>query len=119
MVICYFDMRALSTSALAVLIVLALFWGNCFSCPQLLLLVANHGSAHSCCKRPVPVDRTCLNVSLKHFVKAEPAMVTPPAVVAALVAPPVAVTVSVEPAPAREVPHSPPDLQALLSAFRI
>ena len=30
-------MRALANSLLAVLVLVALFWGNCFSCPQLLI----------------------------------------------------------------------------------
>ena len=113
-------MRALSTSALSVLVVLALFWGNCFSCPQLLLLVTQqHQAPHGCCKRPVPVERTCQNLSLKNFVKADPAKITPPAasVIAALPLP--AAAVPAEPSSTTEIPYSPPDRQALHSTFRI
>ena len=112
-------MRALSTSALAALIVVALFWGNCFSCPQLLLLVTQRAPAHGCCKRPVPIDRTCQNYSLKNFVKADPAGVTPPAVSAIAPAPLFAATLPEQPTPVREVAYSPPDRQALHSTFRI
>src|SRR4051794_13220589 len=39
-------MRALGTSVMALLVVAALFWGNCFSCPQVLLTASQHGCCH-------------------------------------------------------------------------
>jgi hypothetical protein len=51
--------------------VAALFWGNCFSCPQLLLSVAKD-DVHGCCKRSAPAAQKCTNNVLKHFVKADP-----------------------------------------------
>src|SRR5215469_16528065 len=67
-------MRALSKSFAAVIIVAALFWGNCFSCPQLLLTLTAK-APHGCCKRSAPVARTCTTSVLKHFVKADPVQV--------------------------------------------
>jgi hypothetical protein len=107
-------MKSFSNSVLAALIVAALFWGNCFSCPQLLLSLAQK-APHGCCKRSAPVKTTCTTTVLKHFVKADPVAVTAPA------AAPAAVTAFV-PAPAASgfpvlsnVVHSPPDLLELTS----
>src|ERR1022692_2996879 len=38
-------MRPVFNSLMAALVVVALFWGNCFSCPQILLAAQKH----SCC----------------------------------------------------------------------
>jgi len=111
-------MRAFSNSVLAALIVAALFWGNCFSCPQLLLSFAEK-APHGCCKRSAPVTRTCTTDVLKHFVKADPVVVAVPAVApaeeAAFVPSPIAHNFSIT----LEIPHSPPDLLALTSLLRI
>jgi hypothetical protein len=111
-------MKTFSNSVLAALIVAALFWGNCFSCPQLLLSLTQH-SPHGCCQRSAPVTRTCTTNVLKHFVKADPAPVAPPAAAPADIQ-------AFAPAPAlfRAVaavatPQSPPDLLALNSLLRI
>ena len=111
-------MKAFSNSVLAALIVAALFWGNCFSCPQLLLSLAQ-SAPHGCCKRSAPVTRTCSTNVLKHFVKADPAPVTLPAT-----EPVEALAFAPTPAPPQlavviELPHSPPDLLALNSLLRI
>jgi hypothetical protein len=69
---------------MAVLIVVALFWGNCFSCPQ-VLLAAQHG----CCHRNKAPKTECTSQGLQNFVKAEKA--SPDAVaptVAAIIEPP-------------------------------
>lgn len=116
-------MRAVSSSLLAALVVVALFWGNCFSCPQ-LLLAASQVNERSCCPHsaPRPADKECQTQSLKHFVKADP--VTSFAYSLA----PVAVAQNFTAAmPAllpdwqfvERQPHSPPDLQALNVTFRI
>jgi hypothetical protein len=60
-------MRAFSTSIMALLVVAALFWGNCFSCPQLLL--AAH--KHPCCPHTKPDKTECQTQGLKNFVKAD------------------------------------------------
>jgi len=111
-------MKTFSNSVLAALIVAALFWGNCFSCPQLLLSLAQK-APHGCCKRSAPVKQTCTTSVLKNFVKADPVAVAAP-----LAAPQsMAVFVPDAPAPATQAgprePHSPPDLIELTSQIRI
>ena len=72
-------MKAFSNSLLAALIVAALFWGNCFSCPQLLLSLAKT-APHGCCHRSAPVTQKCTSHVLKNFVKADPVRVAAPAI---------------------------------------
>jgi hypothetical protein len=111
-------MRAFSNSVLSAMIVAALFWGNCFSCPQLLIALAQKAS-HGCCKRSAPVTRTCSTNALKNFVKADPAPATAP------VAAPVdrvdfAFAPTARPVVATfDFPHSPPDLLDLTTSLRI
>jgi hypothetical protein len=62
-----FEMRTFSTSIMALLIIAALFWGNCYSCPQLLLAAQKHG----CCPRTRSAKTECQTQGLKNFVKAE------------------------------------------------
>lgn len=119
-------MRAVCNSLMALLLLGALLWGNCLSCPQMLLGLASHAPAHDCCKHPGKQPATsqndCQSFALKHFVKADPAPKaqlqatvyahfaganTQPA---ALAAPKVVVGV---------IPHSPPDLEVLNSSIRI
>jgi hypothetical protein len=74
------EMRTFSTSIMAALIIAALFWGNCFSCPQLLLAAQRHG----CCPHTKSAKVDCQTQGLKNFVKAEksaPAIVTVVAVI--------------------------------------
>jgi hypothetical protein len=61
-----FSMRILSSSVMAVLIVVALLWGNCYSCPQLLLAQ----QSHECCHKTKTANIDCQWQSLQHFVKA-------------------------------------------------
>jgi hypothetical protein len=74
-------MRAAFNSLMAVLVVTALFWGNCFSCPQILLAAQKH----HCCPHGKADPTECKTQGLRNFVKAEqPAQIAPPAVVAAI-----------------------------------
>jgi hypothetical protein len=87
----------------------------------MLLAVAAHQSAHSCCHRTKSAGTTCQSQGLQHFLKAAPETRTPAvAVVAAAVAPVIAVSLPqgalVAPV---EVVHAPPDLLSLHSSFRI
>jgi hypothetical protein len=110
--------RTLSNSVLAALIVAALFWGNCFSCPQLLLTLAQK-SAHGCCHRSAPVQSTCSTAVLQHFVKADPAPVAAPAAAPIRLAATVPAPVVIDaPAPVLTL-HSPPNPLALTSLLRI
>ncbi|HZT33245.1 MAG TPA: hypothetical protein VFA33_25375 [Bryobacteraceae bacterium] len=114
-------MRTVSSVFLALLLLAALFWGNCFSCPQLFLYAASESSPHGCCHpkgSPHRVD--CQSLSLKNFVRADIAPELPslaawgPAIRTEISAPATA-----EP-PALILPQaSPPDLLVLLSVFRI
>jgi hypothetical protein len=105
---------------MAALIVAALFWGNCLSCPQVLLTVVAHQPAHSCCHRTKSAGTSCQSQGLQHFLKAGPEPQTPGVPVVAAVAPVMAVSqpqgAMVTPV---EVEHAPPDLLALHSVFRI
>jgi hypothetical protein len=105
---------------MAALIVVALFWGNCLSCPQMLLTVAAHQSAHNCCHRTKSAGTSCPSQGLQLFLIAGPELRTPVVAVVAAVAPAIAVSLPqgalVAPV---EVEHAPPDLLALHSVFRI
>jgi hypothetical protein len=57
-------MRRFSIPLLAALVIVALFWGNCLSCPQLLLALNSHGCCHH-----ATID--CQAQALSHFVKAD------------------------------------------------
>ena len=105
---------------MAALIVVALFWGNCLSCPQMLLMVAAHQPAHNCCHKTKSAGTTCQSQGLQHFLKTGPGVRTP---AVAVVAAATAITAAALPQGAMaapvEVVHAPPDLLALHSAFRI
>ena len=105
---------------MAALIVAALFWGNCLSCPQMLLAAAAHQPAHNCCHKTKSAGTSCQSQGLQHFLKAGPEMQTPAVAVMAAMAPAIAVSLPqgalVTPV---EVEHAPPDLLALHSSFRI
>ena len=111
-------MRTVSSSIMAALVVIALFWGNCYSCPQAMLALADHQPAHQCChhtKAPV----TCPSPTLHNFVKADSGPSQAPA------APVVAMAIQpVTPAISSEftfvtAEYTPPDLLSLNSSFRI
>jgi hypothetical protein len=113
-------MRRVSSSLMAALIVVALLWGNCLSCPQMLLAAATHQPAHSCCHRTKTAGTKCQSQGLQHFLKASPELQTPAVAAVAAVAPVIAVPLAlgalVSPV---ELVHAPPDLLSLHSAFRI
>ena len=78
---------------MALLIIAALFWGNCFSCPQLLV-----AQKHGCCPHTKSAKTECQTQGLKNFVKAEKS--APAAITVAAVAD--------LPAPASELSVGPP-----------
>jgi hypothetical protein len=79
------EMRALFNSLMAVLVVAALFWGNCFSCPQILLAAQKH----HCCPHGKANPNDCRTQGLRNFVKAEKAVQAVPAPMATVaIAPP-------------------------------
>jgi hypothetical protein len=120
-----FEMRAVTNSLLPFLLVGALVWGNCFCCPQLPLSPASEASSHDCCdhpgKQPVPSQRSCHSVGLRHFVKIDPAPQTQLRVVA-ICRVAVAGTPPISPIVSRAarlvIPRSLPDLEVLNSNIR-
>ena len=108
---------------MAALVTVALFWGNCLSCPQVMLSLQKNKASHDCCKRgQKTAPKSCASQGLQHFVKAEAAA---PAGIAA--AAEEAVNVSGVPVPEwrsapvvlRAAGHAPPDLLSLQSSLRI
>jgi hypothetical protein len=104
-------MRAVFNSLMVALVVVALFWGNCFSCPQVLLAAQKH----SCCPHGKTDPGECKTQGLRNFVKAEKtAPIVPAIVVAEAVAAPLATALPIAPlaVPASPV-YTPPDLLPL------
>jgi hypothetical protein len=104
-------MRAVFNSLMVALVVVALFWGNCFSCPQVLLAAQKH----SCCPHGKTDPGECKTQGLRNFVKAEKtAPIVPAIVVAEAVAAPLATALPSAPlaVPASPV-YTPPDLLPL------
>ncbi|HYW47810.1 MAG TPA: hypothetical protein VE959_33390 [Bryobacteraceae bacterium] len=114
-------MRAIYTSFLALLVTVAMFWGNCLTCPQVLQALQNHQPAHGCCHGPKRASDGCQTQALRNFVKADAARhVQPVAAPAAIVQ----LAAAAHPAPmAIVVPapdaHAPQDLISLHGSFRI
>ena len=101
-------MRTVSNSMMAALVVAALFWGNCFSCPQVLLALKTHQPAHGCCHRTKQTSTGCNTQSLQHFVKADPATPAPALPVVASVAEPAPVVAMLADPSATPAEHAPP-----------
>jgi hypothetical protein len=112
-------MRTVSSSVMAALVVVALFWGNCLSCPQLLAALHSHQPVHGCCHKTGPAAPECQSQGLKNFVKApQGAQAEAMPVAMGLVEPLAAVTLSADNTFAA-VEHAAPDLLSLYSSFRI
>ena len=111
-------MRTLSSSIMAALVVVALFWGNCFSCPQALLAQKTQQPAHQCCHKHKTSAPGCETQNLQQFVKADVGTQTSPVAVLGVVAPLAAPLVWSEMRPAA-APYSPPDLLSLQSILRV
>ena len=108
-------MRVISSSVRAALIILALFWGNCLTCPQALM-----AQTHRCCHKNKQSSPSCQTQVLRQFVKADPAPHAAPVPLAAeLAAPPVAVPVAEWTSLPSAPEHAPPDLFSLHSSYRI
>jgi hypothetical protein len=115
-------MRVISNTAMAALVVAALFLGNCLSCPEALLASQAQQPAHGCCHRGhQPASNTgCQSQALQHFVQPEKGAPPVPAV-ATLVPMPSDVRLSLPLATdlAGTPEATPPDLVSLHSSFRI
>jgi hypothetical protein len=101
-------MRTFCNSVLAALIITALFWGNCFSCPQILL-----AARHSCCHKTKQTSPGCQTQVLKQFVKAEADSPAPPVVAAILPAQMPVATDDFYLPPAAPPEYTPPDIFSL------
>ena len=113
-------MRAVSNALVAMLIVAALFWGNCFSCPQVLQALQSKQAAHGCCHGTKHGSTHCQTEVLRHFVKAESADRAVPANAFVRAVLPVAPALTADPGCVVAVPAgpAPPDL-AQLSILRV
>ena len=100
-----------STTVMAALVIVALFWGNCFSCPQALLALQSHG----CCHPTKSAPSTCQSLGLKSFVKAESGVqVDPGPVVAAILKPVLAVSLfTMRESAISSTEHTPPEILSL------
>jgi hypothetical protein len=105
------EMRAVCNSLMAVLVVVALFWGNCFSCPQILLAAQRH----SCCPHGKADPGECQTQGLRNFVKAEQtAQIMPASLAAPAIADPLPVARLSTPLVVAAPPeYTPPDLLPL------
>jgi len=115
-------MRVISNSLMTALVVIALFWGNCLSCPEVLLASSAGQPAHGCCHRshqPAP-KTTCQSQALQHFVQAAKAD-TPVTVVAVTIQTPADQPLPLQAAAnlASAPEATPPDLVSLNSSLRI
>jgi hypothetical protein len=107
---------------MTLLVVMALFWGNCFSCPQILLNLKAHNTAHECCKRNhKPVSKGCGTQGLQHFLSSDSAAQQQTMPLAEAVVPaPVLHEIPQSVVVGASIPlYSPPDLVSLHSTFRI
>jgi hypothetical protein len=111
-------MRTVSSSIMAALVVVALFWGNCFSCPEAVLALMAHQPAHPCCHKSKASTPGCDTQNLQQFVKTHADTQAPAMPVMALASLPIP-AVSVESAPPVAVEYPPPDLLSLHSVYRV
>lgn len=112
------SMRTLSSSIMAALVVVALFWGNCFSCPEAVLALATHQPAHPCCHKSKASVPNCDTQNLQHFVKSSVATPAPAMPVMALL-PQTAPAVSRDSRPRATFEYLQPDLLSVLSTYRV
>ena len=111
-------MRTLSSSIMAALVVVALFWGNCFSCPEAVLAYASHRSAHECCHKSKASTPGCDTQNLQQFVKTHVGTQMPALPVVALSMVEAPAFALDAPAPT-VVEYPPPDFLSLNSILRV
>jgi len=104
-------MRAFRNSLMVALVVMALFWGNCFSCPQILLAAQRH----HCCPHGKSGGNDCQTQGLRNYVKAEQIAHIAPAIVVSHAAVFVFAPERLNTTPATSAPpeYTPPDLLPL------
>ena len=114
------QVRTVSSSIMAALVVVALFWGNCLSCPQALAALRSQQPVHGCCHKTRPAAPECQSQGLKNFVKAPQgaqaeALPVAPGLVEPLAAAPLGGHTSF----VAGAEHATPDLLSMYSSFRI
>src|SRR5579872_7399679 len=92
-----FRMRTYSSSVMVALVVVALFWGNCFTCPQVLLALQTHQEPHGCCHKTRQPAGGCQTQVLGQFVKVDSGNAVAPLPTVAVVAPLVPMILAVSP----------------------
>ena len=117
-------MKAVSSSFMTALVAVALFLGNCFTCPQVLMAMAAHHPAHGCCHHPQPAQTGCQTQLLQNFVKAESSSPAPgpepaPAEAAVAVSPFAGLLPLADRIAAAPLEPAPPDPLSLSSSFRV
>ena len=112
-------MRAFLSSAMAILVIAALFWGNCLSCPQVLSSLTHHRPSHGCCPKSQQAPADCQSQVLSHFVKADPGTSAPTFAVVGTPEIGFVPSLSFSAPSAPAAVYSPPDPLALNSALRI
>lgn len=73
--------RTFSSALMVALVVVAMLWGNCLSCPEVRAVAGSNQSSHSCCHKPHPASAKCQTEGLSHFVKADSGVPVAPVVV--------------------------------------
>jgi hypothetical protein len=104
---------------MAALALVAMLWGNCLSCPDMLWAMTSHQADHSCCHKPQPASAQCHTEDMRHFVKANTHAPIAPAVTV-LAELPVSASLSVHwlSAPLPSL-HAAPETPNLLTTLRI
>ena len=100
------------------LAVVALLWGNCFSCPDMIALAASHPSPHSCCHKPQP-STNCHTQNLQQFVQADAHAPVAQTVAELTELPAVPAPVTAWALETRTTLHSPPEPPNLPATLRI
>jgi hypothetical protein len=111
-------MRAVSSPVMAALMLVALFWGNCYTCPQMMV---GHQAAHSCCHRhgKAPASE-CHSQGLRHFQAPSGADAAPAVALVGMAQGWAGAAVMQRAAVFAVLPeHDPPDLVTLNSSLRI
>jgi hypothetical protein len=103
-----------------VLALAALLWGNCLSCPRMMLARASQRSSHGCCKHPKSFQCTDCQQHLRQFVVGQSDAPVPVLPVTAAVRPsPVPLPALAEAPVPVELAASPPLRLILDSCLRI
>jgi hypothetical protein len=108
--------KRFSSALMVLLAVVALLWGNCLSCPQMIM--GGQGGSHSCCHKPQPAQAKCHTQDMQHFVNAQTHAPVAPVVLGLSTTPEVELALSEVIAPA-VILHAPPGNPILITHLRV